>query len=310
MAELGINVAGRAEQSPASIANLGARWVRCVAYPDVNITPWIQGCHNLGLRVLLVLARESIGDDTQHRLELFEQRYHDLADAWQVGNEPDHVSPSSWTMAPRDLSNLLHLARSALGPDAYLVGAGLVSGHPSWAADVDWHPVNALACHPYAKEPHTAPLDALLSGYARYGRPLWVTEYHARTIGMAAALRDDPRLKVALAFCMSDSMVPGFGLIEDRAALEDFKAATATGGQPVPDPVYVLGFKQIADRHPDIVGLPRENESGPWRNCSAQFTTKGLLIWGNFVASGDQKGFIANDLTRYVWEQDHLRRVS
>lgn len=314
MSELGVNCAGRAEQSPAAIAALGAKWARCVAYPDANIANWIHGCHDRGVKVLLVLASESIGQDASRwaqNIATYRDRYGSLVDAWQLGNESDHVSPSSWTMTQAALSQLLRTGRSVLGPDAYIVGAGMVSGQPSWAAGVEWGPASAIAAHPYAKWPGTPELDNLIAGYAAYGRPLWVTEYHARTIGMARALRDDPRLTTALAFCYSDSMVRGFGLIEDQAALNDFKAAAKAGGPPPSQhAVYQLGFKQIADRHPDIVGAPRENESGPWRNCSAQFTTNGLLIWGNFVAAGDQKGFIANDLTRYVWDGSQLRKVS
>ena len=229
MAELGINVAGRADQSPADIAALGATWARTVAYPDADISDWIRGCHSQGVRVLLVLARESIGADAngwRENIDMYRDRYPGLIDAWQVGNEADHESPSSWTMEKADLSNLLQVARQRLGSEAYIVGAGLVSGHPSWAAGVNWNPVSAIACHPYAKFPSTPELDDLLSGYIAHGKPLWVTEYHARTIGMAAALRNHPHLQVTLAFCYSDSMVPGFGLVEDPAARADFKAAS------------------------------------------------------------------------------------
>lgn len=310
MAELGVNVAGRAQQSPAAIAALGARWARCVGYRDVNISEWIRGCRDHGVKVLMVLARESIDGDWERNLTWFRDLYSGRVHAVQIGNEPDHVSPSSWTMAPRDLNRLLVTARSVFGPDKLLIGPGLVSGHPGWAAQIDWAPVDGISLHPYAKDPGTPALDNLIAGYEEYGLPLWATEYHARTIGMAAALRDDPRIGVAMAFCMSDSMVPGFGMLEDTNALADFKAAAKVGGPPSSQhPAFQLGFLEVANRHPDIVGQPRENESGPWRNCSAQFTTKGLLLWGDFVAAGDQKGFIANDLTRYVWDGHQLRRV-
>lgn len=239
MSELGVNGPGRSEVSPASIAATGARWVRVVAYPGADIRTWIHGCHDRGVRVLMVLASESIGQTPSNWAGLignFRDFYEGLVDAWQVGNESDHVSDSSWTMKPADLNRLLVVARSILGSTAYIVGPGLVSGQPSWAAQIDWGAVSAIALHPYAKWPGTPELSNLISGYAVIGKPLWVTEYHARTIGMAAALRDDPRLQVAMAFCYSDSMVPGFGLIEDPASLADFKAAT---GGPIAKPPVV-----------------------------------------------------------------------
>lgn len=256
MAQLGINVDGRGGVHPDDIVRLGATVARCVAYPDVDISSWIKRCHAKGIKILLVLAHESIGGDPRYwaqNIAMFRDRYPGLIDSTQLGNEPDHVSPSSWTMSQAGLSQLLQVGRNVLGQDAYIVGAGLVSGNPDWASGADWRPVSALACHPYAKQPGSPELDWLLGRYAAYGRPLWVTEYHARSIGMAAALRDDPRLEAALAFCYSDSMVPGFGLIEDPAALADYTAA-ASGGQPVPVDRFVVGqgMRDLMAKHHDF----------------------------------------------------------
>lgn len=283
MALLGINVAGRAEQSPAAIAALGAMWARCVGYRDVNISEWIRGCQERGVKVLMVLARESIDGDWQRNISRFRDLYSGRVNAIQIGNEPDHESPSSWTMTPRDLNRLLVTARGVFGPDKLLIGPGLVSGQPSWASLVDWSPVDAICIHPYAKDPGTPDLDNLLDGYRLHGKPLWVTEYHARTRGMAAALRDDRRVRVALAFCMTDRMVPGFGLLEDQAALNDFKAA-AGGGQTVPAYEYQLGIKAKADAlRADGFdpGRPLEPETYPYENSpySYQMGERGLFIY-------------------------------
>lgn len=280
MAELGINVAGRAEQSPDALTYLGARWARCVAYPDANLASWIQGCHDRHIRVLLVLASESIGQDPSGwaaAIAGYGARYVDLVDAWQVGNESDHESPSSWTLEPNELTVLLRVARTELGDDAYLVGPGLVSGQPDWAAYVDWRPVDALACHPYAKEPGSAALDWLIGQYAAYRKHLWVTEYHARSIGMTAALRDDGRVQTALAFCYSDSMVQGFGLLEDPAALADFRAATASQAPVTPGARFQLGFADWAAHDPGLLGRPLENERGGIPGYSQQLTDTGIL---------------------------------
>lgn len=303
MALLGVNVAGRAQQSPSDIAALGARWARCVAYPDTNIIAWVQGCHAKGVKVLLVLARESIGSDPRlwaGNIAMFRDRYGSLVDAYQLGNEADHVSPSSWDMTQAELSQLLRTGRNVLGPDAYLIGAGMVSGHPDWGATVDWSPVQALAAHPYAKSPGTPALDILIDGYAAYGRAVWVTEYHARTIGMAAALRDDPRLTVALAFCYSDSMVPGFGMLEDANALADFKAAAKAGGLPTSQhPAFVLGFKAFYDAAKDLIGPALEPERGGVPGLSFQRSQNGFLTWAD-LKQGQVMTFY-EDATRRRW---------
>lgn len=580
MAELGCNADGRAAIPPASLAAIYAAWTRCVAYPDANIISWIQGCHARGVRVLLVLASESIGKNPglwAGNIAMYRDRYGSLVDAWQLGNEADHVSPSSWTMTQAELGQLLRAGRNVLGPDAYIVGAGMVSGNPGWAAGVNWGPVSAIAClvpdqrvtarnptlatmrqydgdvitiqtasgnevtctpnhpiltrqgwlpaseihegseivqhkrgdrmesgrandievptriadvfrslnapelvrpglpldfhgdgrytdvhivvtnrllgdtlpervqqlnfqppltrasefsrrgmnrlqslslpwpletqalsvgppsrrqavtleqrvqstiqytdflrksddrlsrhmalmqgenvavrpptrptpgpdqestaleqpakrstglsdtgrdllerlagqvafvkvshvgvsqfrghvynlttedglivadgiithncHPYAKEPHTAPLDALLRGYKALGKPLWITEYHARTLGMAAALRDDPRLEVALAFCYTDRMVPGFGMIEDYRALDDFRTAAAPQAPSHPPTerhaVFQAGFLDWSRRDPALLGTPLENESGGIPGFSVQRTSTGRLM--------------------------------
>lgn len=248
MSLLGINVAGRAEYSPADIAGLGARWARCVAYPGVDIRSWIQGCHDRGVKVLLVLASESIGQAPNGwgpKIADFADRYGTLVDAWQVGNESDHVSPSSWTMSYEDLNRMLKTARTALGASAYLVGPGMASGDPNWLRGVDLRPVDAIAVHPYAKDPGTAQLRDMLDGYLAYGKPLWITEYHAHTLGMAAYLKVQQSIQVALAFCYSDQMVKGFGMIEDPRALADFKASALHQEQPPvispPPKSYVVG---------------------------------------------------------------------
>ena len=255
-----------------------------------------------------MLALESIGRDPSQwfsRITTYRDRYEGLIDAWQVGNESDHVSPSSWTMTQSALSELLRTARSALGSAAYIVGAGMVSGNPGWATSVDWSPCSAIACHPYAKEPHSAPLDRLLSGYKALGKPLWVTEYHARTLSMAAALRDDPRLEVAIAFCYTDRMVPGFGMIEDYRALDDFRTAAlpqAPQPPPPPDltkPYFVEGFKKWHDLEPDRIGDAVMNERNVAPEWQTQRTTKGTLSW----VGGKGHAFVRNDGRVWRWEE-------
>lgn len=234
MAYLGVNVASRGEYDPAWVRETTlATFLRFVALPDFDARSYIDRARSSGLSILLILARESfVADDISEDTIAEYYGRHGNSVFWQVGNEPDHVSGSSWTMSQADFSNLLRMARNVMGPSAYITGGGLVSGNPNWLQGVDLSPVNAIACHPYAKDPWTPELETLVSGYAAYGYPLWASEYHARTLGMAQCLRDDSRFQGAIAFCLTDEMVPGFGMLEYQPALDDFRAAAAGAEQP------------------------------------------------------------------------------
>ncbi len=43
--------------------------------------------------------------------------------------------------------------------------------------------------------------------------------------------------------------------------------------------VFKLGFKELADQIPDVVGEPLENEHWGANGDSLQQTTKGLMVW-------------------------------
>lgn len=136
----------------------------------------------------------------------------------------------------------------------------------------------------------------------------------------ALGLKDLPAELICY-WCWHDRMAsPGetggqaFGLrgLDNRQKMVWYSMQHILGGPPAPvvPPSFQLGFRTIAERHPELVGAALENESGPWVNCSLQRTSRGLLMWGNFVVSGSQMGFTANDGTRYLWRVDHLERVA
>jgi hypothetical protein len=153
------------------------------------------------------------------------------------------------------------------------------------------------------------PVGPMLREYASFGLRLAITEWHSGTLGMAAYLRNHPSVELGTVFAIHSYL--DFGLVDHPEAAADFLAA-AGGPLPMPEPPYryVYGFKEIHDRHPDLIGQPIEDERGPWLNASMQRTENGLLIWGLYVASGDQKGFIANGGQRYVWRGDRLEEVA
>jgi hypothetical protein len=267
MASIGINVPRDGSAPPDLIRSLGATWVRIVAVPDVDLAEALRSYRAAGIRTLLVLARESGGD-----YRSYAERYAGLVDAVEVGNEPDVDSPSSWTLRPSELGALGRAVR-VLFPTTPLVLGGLASGQPSYLDDVDLSWCDAIGLHPYLKDA-TAENDVpdigdLISGYAAYGRPLVITEWgwwgdderrgrdEVRDMVEWAARTGD--VEAFLYFCLSDAMVPPFGLLRedgtDKPAAAAFRVEAPsaihslwpavpsgradTGGNPDPVPVPV-----------------------------------------------------------------------
>jgi hypothetical protein len=264
MADLGVNVPHRGLMSIESAKRLGARWVRVVIVPDMFPSSLLQQYRAAGLSVLAVLANESFaGGDYGRQAEAYVRIHGAHVDAWQIGNEPDHESPSSWTLTQDEYAQLLAAAAGAIRrvyPSATIVGAGGVSGNPDYFHRGDilkW--LDAVACHPYGQDADTCPAPAgnfgkasdLIGRYADLGLPVWVTEYGcddrndgtpeecARYIGaLTAQFKADPRVRVTAHFCVTDAMVGGFGLLAEDGSLKvqgaAYKlAAQANGGTPV-----------------------------------------------------------------------------
>jgi hypothetical protein len=259
VASIGINVPGDGSASASLVRSLGATWVRLVALPDVDLTPALRAYRALGIRVLLVLARESGVDYAAYR-----DRYAGLVDALEVGNEPDLDSPSSWTMTQAELGALGRSAR-AIWPTATLVLGGLASGQPSWLDGVDLGWCDAVAVHPYLKDStpgnDVPDVGELLDGYRAYGKPLVISEWgwwgddeergavEVRDMARWAASTGD--VELFCYFCLGDWMVPPFGLYRAdgtaKPAADYFMGASAraihslwpTIVQPVPAPVQV-----------------------------------------------------------------------
>ncbi len=233
MSLLGANIPARGEVPPGEVATIGAKWARMVALPDYDATDYMWALQARGVRVLLVFARESFAGFAtwEQAAFVYAGRYAPHADAIQVGNEPDHVSDSSWTLSHQDLNKLLRTFRAAW-PKTQLVGPGLVSGQATWVAGIDLSLVEGIAVHPYAKQPGEAALSTMLNQYAAYGKMVWITEYDARTWGMAAYLKRQQDLVVALAFCFGNG-VADFDMRTQPKLLADFVAAS---GGVVPKP--------------------------------------------------------------------------
>lgn len=155
-----------------------------------------------------------------------------MVNYWQIGNEPDQPdSPSSWYMTQVDYSLLLRAGVRALD-DRQVIAAGLVSGNANWLDSVDLTGVSAIAVHPYGQMPDSwsnwgfGYASQLISSYRRFGKPIWVTEFggeeglfiseHQRAEYHSEMIRtlDSARCVGSMQFCLTDRMVPGFGLLD------------------------------------------------------------------------------------------------
>jgi hypothetical protein len=238
MGALGINVTRDGSCAPAAVAGLGAKWVRAVAMADVDLTEWIRQLASVNVHTLLVVARESVGDRTfAQTARLFGERYGSIVSAWQLGNEPDHESPSSWTLPGPRLSELAREFRAVLPGGARIITGGLVSGHPGYLDSVDLGLFDAIAIHPYGRRPTrdwpnptwgTGYVGDLLELYAPIRKPIWITEVgissdevgeqlqadYVERIGCCLAERTD--VAVTFHFCMH--AYQGFGVVRPNGA--------------------------------------------------------------------------------------------
>lgn len=237
---LGINLDPQHEGFTAEqIANYD--YVRFPLWQDLDQAPYrmfITGAKNLGITVLAVCDYRTLiepkGKSYRYKFERLRDMYGDLIDYWQIGNEPDLESPSSWTLSPRRCSTLLHIASEVLF-DKFLIMGGLASGQPDWLKGVGRLPVDAIAIHPYTKAPdnwamqgwETGRVNDILNMYMQYGLPIWVTEFGAEdglfddvNGGTGSGSREEyykqmvhsMRNRPCFAFCWDDAMVPGYGI--------------------------------------------------------------------------------------------------
>lgn len=229
---IGINFPADMRLSPGFAQLLGARWIRVVLLPHVDLTEWIQEAHRRGLKVLGVIARESLDPNFEafaYTAAMYAERYGSTLDAIQGGNEADHESPSSWTMEQGQLNNLLFAINQHF-PETTIVGPGLVSGNPHYLDAVDLDLIDYVAVHGYGTRPSNigdwselpgnfGTIGELLDRYRYHGKNFWLTEiglsthevseeFQARYLEewfKAVKLRTD--VETAFWFCADDNQV-------------------------------------------------------------------------------------------------------
>lgn len=271
MASIGLNVAWTGAHSSVWLQKQHATLARLVARQSIDLSGTFAAYRAAGIRPLLVCDRESIEaygsvDSDQlaasaaAALSDYWRRYAEYDPILQPGNEPDHTSPSSWTMSQADMVTLGRTARR-VAPTATIITAGLASGQPSWLYGIDLGWADAVAVHPYGKRatpewPNptwgTGYLGDLIDGYAALGLPLFVTEMGISTTEVSEefqaeytercldALNVDSRVVGVTWFCSDDeTMVPEYGIWRDletpKLAASAF-ARQAAGQMAVPLP--------------------------------------------------------------------------
>lgn len=189
---------------PVLLRRLGAGWVRLVGRDSDRCRDYVYACHAAGLNVLSVVARESAGYVLPS------------ADMHQIGNEPDHTGPSSWTRTRAEYIEDWRIYRETY-PDLPMIAAGLASGDVTWwqAVGPQLHDCAAVAVHPYNKT--AAQAQTLLTAYRKV-RPdlgLWVTEWFRQPDQIVPFMRMlKAQSEAAFFFCATDQMVPGMGLLD------------------------------------------------------------------------------------------------
>lgn len=293
---------------PVTIADLGPPQVR------VDLRAYLGQARVLGLKVLLVLDRDAYywpdwRRETSRYVAFWADFYAGLFDGIQAGNEPDHISPSSWDLAPTDFSALLAATRAALGPGVYLVAGGLASGQPDYLDQVDLSVCDAYAAHPYTKSGPS--IDALYHQYevkstlpllttewgcpsawgpdvqadqtgetiawaGRHGTPLWV--YNWKDGGETFGLLDGQgRPKRALAAATAAiAALPVIGDVPPSPVPPGVTPAAAGTEAPAVDPWRWFGPTQLAQ----VVDAPEVNIRAHWPRIVAQLAVCGINTRG------------------------------
>ena len=212
-----LNPAGAPD--PAALKAAGFNWVRLVSRPQPGVSAYIQQCQQAGIKVLAVIAGESMQNGVPYKLD-------PPPDVYQLGNEPDGEGVSSWKMDQDAYTRLWNT--HAAGLNAPAIAAGLCSDDPpGWIENLlpGLQPrPRALAVHPYGATVDDA--QDLFESFAELQFPLWLTEWNPlprdwtdQTVetDMAAVWAIfSSKAEAAFWFCWSDGMVPGLGLVDGQ----------------------------------------------------------------------------------------------
>jgi hypothetical protein len=84
----------------------------------------------------------------------------------QIGNEPDLVSDSSWTMSHDEFNAMVGAVAPVFAEHCIIIAGGLASGNPAWLAGVDQSLLDVIACFvPDQRVTATRPTHAWMRRY-------------------------------------------------------------------------------------------------------------------------------------------------
>jgi hypothetical protein len=318
---LGINVAPGAD--PAALRAAGAMWVRCVyrERSSLDLRPWISKLLDHGIQTVLVgdSSPNSLGkaaNQWESRMIAARDHLGNLVKCWQWFNEPDGTGMASWTMSHADLNPGLEIARRVFPPGKgwFLIGPGLVSGNAAWLDGMRLDLLDAIDVHPYAKYISTqrerdalnGMLDAYINRIDGTALEFWLGEYDSRTRGLSAYLRDFRWVSRAAVMCWDSGMTAGeglnLGLLQNPAAMADFKSAAANQGGPPQEhhAEFILGFAKWAAIEPGLLGEPLINERNVRPGWQTQPTENGVLSW----VEGKGHSFVTHEGRVFRWQED------
>lgn len=242
MALQGVNVRADGSDDVSEIAATFPNGVvRIVLLKNRDLSWYFDWCHQRGLLVWAVIAKESLEgfSDSFSAAEFYYNRYRGKIDYLQVGNEWDHVSGSSWTMTPGELYDLVWNFRNRWRNGTIpLVLGGAVSGDPNYldAIQRTLGLVDGVSVHPYGQRAYpNEPAPAgdfglateLFSAYqarlqelgfslrlyaSEWGVSSWEVgeERQAQYCGrFATMLKNNAQVRIAIHFCKHPYL--GFG---------------------------------------------------------------------------------------------------
>lgn len=218
---------------------VGADWVRVVLRQGPGAAKVVKFCKETraaGGHILGVVALESLieGREFDRNISELARIYTSCVDEVQAGNEPDHESPSSWTLSPQRLNELVEAVSGEFGRPVWL--GGLVSGQPSYLEEVMKANVSHVAIHPYGQRVDGFPHDGwghgeitdLVAAYRSYlpkKTKIVVTEFGDPNKDFASEIQRaeyvtrmlqklyDLKVEAAFVFAYHDD-VEGFGLVD------------------------------------------------------------------------------------------------
>lgn len=335
MASIGVGVKGDGSHAVEQL--LGSGGVRIVVEKQFDLTSRFEDYASAGLFILKVYAKESSAGFNSDReaLAYYRDLYARFLGAWEVGNEPDLRSDSSWTMSPKEFSRLGWDARSMM-EDQILVTGGAASGWSGYLEQADIRWANGVGVHPYAKDMSVRrarvarrpvspggllrandlpDIEPLIQDYRRFGLPVWVTEWgwwggddraESEVYDVVSWAAQTDLIERYFHFCLDDGMVPPFGLCDASGnlkpagqgflrALQDYQPIQPAP-QPTPQPAY----------QPDPAtgwvgpGLQSELDRLGWTATSGEHLTQSPLVWARTDTGSDGVIF---------WDGDNGRAV-